>query len=509
MISVIALNRRATQTDSMRLLPSLFGVVLLVLLPSPASAQPPSPPPSATPITPAATGTAEIFARNWTRVESWRFFEPRPGGGDPDYTFVANRLLAGLRHTSRRHEFVGAVQYVQFGGLPERATGPGALGTGALYFDHNRRTDSRQIYVKALNLQLRQIGGRVDVRVGRMPYASGAEVSSGEAAIEAVKRMRLDSRLIGEFEWSLYQRAFDGVRADWDDRRQLHGTVVAFWPTQGGFEARAGRSLRDVRVLGGVLDVRPSPRFRHTQAQAFAWDYRDSRPVTGRPDNARRGARGVDVGVQTFGASLVGAYPTPTGRADAVAWLAVQTGHWYESRHRASAFALEAGHQWPGVPGRPWLRAGWNRASGDADPDDLEHGTFFPMLPTGRKYSLSASYAAMNLDDLFGQLVLRPRPDLVVRGDVHRLQLVERADLWYAGSGATRRAGTIFGYAGRSPGGGRALGVAWEASADWTLSPHWSINGYAGVIRGGEVVRATFGGERLRFAYIENVIQFP
>jgi hypothetical protein len=487
---------------------AVLAVLVVLLLPAPAPGQPPSSPPAS-----AAAGTTgqalTPFVRNWTRVESWSFFEPRPGGGDPEYTFVANRLLAGLRHTGRRHELVGALQYVQFAGLPERAIGPGALGTGALYFDHNRRTDSRQVFLKALNLQIRQIAGHVDVRIGRMPYASGAEVTSGDAGIEAVKRMRLDSRLVGEFEWSLYQRAFDGIRADWDDRRQLHGTLVAFWPTQGGFDERAGRSLRDVRVVGGVLDLRPSPRFRRTQAQIFAWDYRDSRPVTGRPDNARRPVGAADVGVQTFGASLVGAYPGATGRADVLAWLAVQTGDWYESRHRASAFALEAGHQWPAVPGRPWLRAGWNRASGDADADDAEHGTFFPMLPTGRKYSLSASYAAMNLDDVFGQLIVRPGPGVVVRADVHRLRLVERADLWYAGSGATRRAGTVFGYAGRVSGGGRSLGVAWEASADWALSPRWSINGYAGVIRGGDVVRATFAGDRLRFAYVENVIQFP
>jgi hypothetical protein len=486
-------------------LSSVFVVLLAALGGSPAHGQPPSPPASPTP---AATATFDGFARNWTRVESWSFFEPRSGGGDSDYTFIANRLLAGLRHASRRHELVGSVQYVQFGGLPERATGPGPLGTGGLYFDHNRRRDSRQLYLKALNLQIKDIAGHVTVRVGRMPYASGAEAASGDAGIEAVKRMRLDSRLVGEFEWSLYQRAFDGIRADWDDRRRWHATAVVFWPTQGGFEERAGRSLRDVRLLGGVLDRRPSPGFRRTQAQVFAWDYRDRRPVTGRPDNSRRGATGVDIAVQTFGASLAGAYPAGAGRADVLAWIALQTGDWYESRHRASALVLEGGHQWTAVPGRPWLRAGWNRASGDADSTDAEHGTFFPMLPTVRKYALSASYATMNLDDLFAQLIVRPRPALSLRADVHRLRLAERADLWYAGSGATRRSGTIFGYAGRSSGGGRSLGAALEGSADWTISPRWSIHGYAGVIRGGDVVRATFGGDRLRFAYVENVIQF-
>jgi hypothetical protein len=403
---------------------------------------------------------------------------------------------------------VGAVQYVQFGGLPSRASGPGALGTGALYFDHNRRTDSRQVYLKALNVQVKQLPGGFELRAGRMPYTSGAERASGDAGIEAVKRMRLDSRLVGEFEWSLYQRAYDGLRADWDDGRSVHATAVAFWPTQGGFDERAGRSLRDVRVIGGVLDLRPSVRVRRTQVQAFAWSYRDTRPVTGRPDNSGRAGRAADVHVHTFGGSLVGSYPAGRGRADVLGWLALQRGDWYESSHSAGAVAVEGGYQWPEVPGRPWLRGGWNRASGDGDPADGEHGTFFPMLPTGRKYALSASYAAMNLDDLFAQVIVRPARRVSLRADVHRLRLAEPADLWYAGSGATRRTGGIFGYAGRRSGGSRSLGTVWEGSADWTFSPRWSVNGYAGLIRGGEVVGASFAGRTLRFAYLENVVSF-
>lgn len=452
--------------------------------------------------------TFTAYARNWTRVESWSFFEPRPGGGDPDYTFIANRLLVGVRHSGPRHEVNAAVQYVQFGGLPETASGPGALGTGALYFDHNRRTDSRQVHLKAANVHLKKIGGALDVRAGRMPYTSGAEAPSGNPGIEAVKRMRLDSRLVGEFEWSLYQRAFDGVRVDWDDGSALHATGVAFWPTQGGFEERANRNLRDVRVLGGVFDVRPSSALPRTQVQAFVWNYRDTRPITGRPDNMFRPASGVDVDITTFGGSLVASYPTAAGAADVLAWIAVQTGDWYETSHGAAAFALEGGHQWTDVPGRPWVRGGWNRASGDDKADDDEHGTFFPMLPTGRKYSLSASYASMNMDDMFGQLIVRPARQVTVRADVHRLRLVDPADLWYAGSGATRREGGIFGYAGRRSGGGRSLGVAWEGSADWVLSPRWSINGYAGIIRGGDVVESIFRGRTLRFVYVENVIGF-
>jgi hypothetical protein len=465
-----------------------------------------APPPAATQGQPPAASTLTPILRNWTRVESWSFFEPRPPGGDPDYTFIANRLLAGLRHTAARYELVGAVQYVQFGRLPDDAIGPGPLGIGATYYDHSRRTDSHGVYLKALNVLLKQPVRGLDVRAGRMPYASGAEAASGDPAIEAVKRMRLDSRLVGEFEWSIYQRAFDGVRVDWDDRRSLHTTFAAFWPTQGGFEENAGHSLKDVRLLGGVVDVRPQ-KGRRVQTQAFAWSYRDTRPVAARPDNSGVRASAIDVNVTTFGGSLVGAFPMRRGRVDVLGWAALQRGDWYTDDHEAFAVALEAGHQWPAAPWRPWVRAGWNRASGDDSGADGTHETFFPLLPTARKYALSASYAFMNLDDLFAQLILRPSTAVTLRADVHRLDFVSAADLWYAGSGATRRSGTIFGYAGRRV-SGRDFGVVTEGSFDWTLSPRWSINGYAGIINGGDAIRGQFSGDRLRFAYVEHVIQF-
>jgi hypothetical protein len=130
------------------------------------------------------------------------------------------------------------------------------------------------------------------------------------------------------------------------------------------------------------------------------------------------------------------------------------------------------------------------------------------MLPTVRKYSLSATYSTMNLDDKFLQVIARPSTRVTLRGDLHWLDLAEAADLWYVGSGATQRSGTIFGYAGRRSGGAESFGTVLEGSADWTISPRWSVNGYLGWIRGGDVVRATFAGDRLTFAYLENVFQF-
>lgn len=124
-----------------------------------------------------------------------------------------------------------------------------------------------------------------------------------------------------------------------------------------------------------------------------------------------------------------------------------------------------------------------------------------------RKYSLSTVYSLMNLNDVLVQALLRPSPTLNVRVDLHRLDRATARDRWYTGSGATQRTGTTFGYAGRASSGATSLGTMLEGSADRAISRHWSVNGYVGVMKGGEVVRGTFGGDWLTFAYVESVVQ--
>jgi hypothetical protein len=477
--------------------PSLLVLLVVIAAAGPASAQQP----------PADTPPVRWQVRNTTRVESWSFFEPPPGGGDPDYTFIANRLFLGIGYRRPRVELEGAVQYVQFGNLPDDASGPGPLGTGALYFDHAGRTDSHQVYLRTAQARFRNIAPGLDVQVGRFGYASGGEAPSGDAKIEAVKRLRLDSRLIGEFEWSIYQRAFDGMRVD-VGRPQWRGTAAVFRPTQGGFEEQAGHPMNGLGVAAFTFTLRPGTAFANTDWQGFVYRYDDDRHVAARPDNTFQPADAVDVGITTFGTSLVGAYPAGRGQLDTLAWIVVQQGDWYGQDHSAAALAIEAGCQWPKARLRPWLRGGFFRSTGDSDPEDDEHGTFFQMLPTGRKYSLSTTYNLMNLTDVFGQALLRPHAEVGVRLDVHWLRLSEGADLWYSGSGATQRAGTTFGYAGRRSGGNTGLGTIVEGSADWTVSRHFSINGYLSWMRGGDVVRTTFAGRRLVFGYVETIVSF-
>lgn len=490
---------------------ALLTGVLIAGGPASSSAQPaaPAPPlPAATEPPPSPPSSWRVSAINVLRLESWRFFEPRPGGGDPDYAFLADRLRVDVRGHWPRVELTLAAQYVGMAGLPARATGPGALGSGALYFDQGGHLESsQQLYLRFASLRFPNLQPGLDVQVGRQGYTSGAEAPSGVPKIETVKRQRLDARLVGEFEWSIYQRAFDGVRLDLT-RPRWKATGVAFMPTQGGFARAAGPTMTEVVVAGGTISSRPSglpgPK---TQVQGFGWHYRDRRAVTQRPDNTGLTApAGAAIDVTTGGAVVVGAYPAGRGEADLLAWSAVQGGRWYGDDHRAFAVALEGGYQWAAAPWRPWLRAGLFHASGDGNPGDGRHGTFFPMVPTVRRFSQTTAYGTMNLRDVFVQAQARPRPALGLRLDVRRLALASSADLWYAGSGATLSNGAVFGYAGRRSNGSRRLGTSIEGSFDYAATPRVSFNAFAGRVAGGPVVTGTFAGKVLWFTYLESVV---
>lgn len=476
------------------------AVVLGFVLPHAAYAQARATPPSPEPIKGAAS--TSWYVRNTTRLESWDFFEPHPGGGDPTSRYVGDRLQIGLLRTAPRIDVQAAAQFVQLGWLPDDAFGPGPLGLGAVYYDHAEERHPGELYVKYLNMRFKDITPGLSVQLGRFGYTSGAEADSGVPKIEAVKRLRVDSRLLGEFEFAFFQRSFDGARLDYA-RPRAKATAAVFFPTQGGFEEDANHPMTGVRVVTGALTLAPGAPLASTEWQIFASRYDDDRYVTARPDNTGQTASRADVHVTTVGTTLAGAAAAGSGEIDALVWIALQTGGWYGSDHRAWAGSFEAGYQWNGAPARLWVRAGWLGASGDRHPADDRHGTFFQMLPTVRRHALSATYSQMNLHDLFGEVVARPTSRFTVRGEIHWLDLANAADRWYAGSGASQREGRLFGFAGRPSGGATRLGTVFEAALDVTLPAQWTIGGYVGRIAGGGVVTSQFDGDRLTFAFVE------
>jgi len=336
-----------------------------------------------------------------------------------------------------------------------------------------------------------------------MPYSSGFETVPSYHPVETLTRERVASRLIGNFEWSLYQRRFDGAQVD-VDRGRWHFTGGAFMPTQGGFEESTNLTMTKIQLGTAAAAYSTSS----SDSQAFAYAYRDRR--RGRKavvDNRLGDDAPVDVTIATVGGSHARVIALPSGEADVVAWGAAQFGDWYGLPHRAGSAVVEAGHRWPRASGRPWLRAGYAWASGDGVWNDGRHSTFFQMLPSSRKYALSSVYTHMNLRDAFAQLLIEPRR-FHARIEVHKVALASGEDLWYQGSGATSSGDRFFGFSGRFVNGETSLGTVLEGTIEMPIRKYWSVNAYAGVIRGGRAVKQIFTDKPLRLWSIENVIRF-
>ena len=455
-------------------------------------------PAGAQPAEPKVTGTIS----NVTRVESWSFFEPRIDSlalstdptGDPDYTYIGDRAELGVLVQGDRFDLSGAFNYVRLENLPTNAIGPGGFGAGAFYFAATGVRYSYQLYLGELTVRVKSRDRRQVLSLGRLVLPESRNT---------LVRERLDGRVLGNFEWSLYQRRFDGARVD-VDRGRWHFTAGAFMPTQGGFEESTNLTMTKIQV-GTAAAGYSTPA---SDSQVFTYSYRDRRRgLKAVVDNRLGNDAPVDVTIATVGGSHARVVALPSGEADVVAWGAAQFGDWYALPHRAGSAVVEAGHRWSRAAGRPWLRAGYTWASGDSVWDDGRHTTFFQMLPSSRKYALSSAYAHMNLRDAFAQLLIEPRR-FNARIEVHKVALASGEDLWYQGSGATSSDDRFFGFSGRFANGETSLGTVLEGTIEMPIRKYWSVNAYAGVIWGGRVVTQRFTDRPLRLWSIENVIRF-
>ena len=438
-----------------------------------------------------------------TRVESWSYFQPRVDllalsvdpVGDPDYTFIGDRAELGVHVDGSRFDLSGSFNYVRIENLPTDAIGPGGFGPGAFYFAAARVRYSYQLYLGELTARLKSGDRRRSLTIGRMPFESGTS--------NPLVRDRIDSRLIGNFEHSLYQRRFDGARADLE-RGRWRFSAGAFMPTQGGYEESTNLTMTRIR-LGVASATRVS---NSAESQAFVYAYRDKRKGSmAVVDNRFIADRPPDITITSFGASHARVLNTAAGEVDIVGWGVAQRGDWYELPHRAGSATLEGGHRWTRAAWRPWLRAGYLWASGDGQWNDGTHTTFFQMLPSSQKYALSAVYTQMNVRDAFAQLLLEP-PRLHARIEVHKLALASGDDLWYQGSGATASGDRFLGFAGRFADGNTSLGTVVEGTINVPIKTYWSVDAYAGAIWGGDVVRRSFTSKPLTMWSIENVLRF-
>ena len=232
----------------------------------------------------------------------------------------------------------------------------------------------------------------------------------------------------------------------------------------------------------------------------FAVAMRDARGLV-KPDNRPLAVRSADrsaIEVTSVGGHLLQLMPSRSGPFDFAAWGAAQLGHWGTQPHRAWAADFEAGWQPCGLPWRPWLRLGLFASSGDDDPSDDTHGTFFQTLATPRLYARFPFYNLTNVRDLSASVSVRPAPRLTLRADVRSVGVGSTADGWYQGSGPYDRAS--FGIAYRPSAGERTIATLLDLSADLQLSRRWSIAAYGSVAPAGPVIGDLSAG---RFGFLE------
>jgi len=295
-------------------------------------------------------------------------------------------------------------------------------------------------------------------------------------------------------------RSFDGIHASVGPPSS-NLAVMGGFPTRGVFDVRGSDTLEDVKTLYAA-GTWSGPR---SDLRLFGIWYEDSRNAVVKADNRPAAARAADrapVRVTTLGGHYLRQFPSAAGTGDLLLWAAGQFGSWGGLDHEAIAFAAEAGWQPKGLPWKPWFRGGYFHGSGDGDPADGKHETFFPVLPTPRIYARFPFYTNANLNDAFGQILLRPEPRVTVRADVHRLWLANRGDAWYAGGGAFQPAPS-FGYAGRPSGGSDDLGTLLDLSVDYQWRPSTTLSFYLAQAFGGRVVRNIYGGRDASLAYVE------
>lgn len=449
------------------------------------------------------------------RLEGWNWFAD--GTAQNDYAFVHSILHLRIGHNGGHIDWLAELAQTSVLGAPENAIAAapqGQLGLGASYFAANSRSrNAAYVFPSRAFVRFHGMGRNegTSFTLGRFTFVDGLEVVSRNPTLQWLKQNRIAHRLIGDFGFSVTGRSADGAKFS-ANKGRANITVAGARPTRGVFQVD-GLGELDIGWQYGAVTV-PFLSGRNVgELRVFGIGYQDFRAVAKTDNNVLTILRlpgfvhHADINIGTFGFDYLHALHTDhSGIFDFLLWTAGQAGSWGAQQHRAGAAAAELGWQ-PGTKWNPWFRAGYFIGSGDGNPADNRHNTFFPLLPTPRIYARFPFYNEMNNGDASAAVVLQPSAKVKLRSDFHALSLTSRNDLWYLGGGAFDP--NTFGYAGRPSGGFRKLANVWDLSADTVLTPHWRFNFYYAHAWTGAVIRNIYpkaGGAD--FGYVESIVSF-
>ena len=464
-------------------------------------------------VTPIKLGNITFSGSLRSRVYFWDWFEPTAGNND--YQYSGNILRLGLSQKLDSWDWDAEFAVPILLGMPSNATGTGpqqgALGLGANYASANSGAQNAAlIFPKQLFIRLDGIGGnkRHSLQIGRFEFLDGSELVPANATLAALKRDRVAQRLIGPFGFSDVGRSFDGTHYVYGTKRD-NFTFVGAVPTRGVFQVD-GWGWNRVG-FGYAAYTHEWGHGRHAaDTRLFFIEYDDFRHIL-KTDNRPLAVRRTDLAnirIDTFGGNTLHAFTTPHGTFDALLWGALQTGRWGVQTQGAAAVDVEGGFQPKALPKlKPWVRGGFTYGSGDGNPNDNRHETFFQLLPTPRPYARFPFYNMMNMEDSYGILLLRPHTKVTISSEFHSLRLSAVNDLWYSGGGVFQP--WTFGYTGRSTSGRRSLGNLYDTGVEYRASSGLVLTGYIGFTQGLAAMRQIYpAGKNGTFGYLELLKRF-
>lgn len=463
---------------------NIFASLFLLVIAAAAAAQEPE-------TTPIKTGDVTFSGSVRERYEVWNWFETATGNNL--YSFSGTVVRFGFSqkhdHYDWNIEFLAPILL----GLPDHAVNPaplGQYGLGGSYFAANDKHQNAA-FINPKQVFIRFKGEHTSLRLGRFEFTDGSEVKPKDPTLAALKADHIGQRLIGNFGYSDVLRSLDGAQFAYSSVR-WNFTAVSAIPTRGVFQID-GWGLVKTPVTYVALTNQAELGQSHAEWRLFGIYYNDERNIV-KTDNRPASVRATDLGdisIGTYGGHIIVATPTKSGTFDLLGWGAIQSGKWGKLTQRSYAGAIELGWQ-PvfATSVRPWVRGGYYYASGDNDPTDNKHGTFFAVLPTPRVYARFPFFNFMNNTDAFVEVMLRPGKSLQIRGDVHRLWLSNRNDLWYSGGGAFQP--WTFGFNGRPSNGAHSLATLCDISSDYTWKHAISLGLYFGYAVGGDVIKKIY-----------------
>lgn len=457
-----------------------------------------------------------VISGSWrVRAEAYDWFEAPPANNS--YGYVDSLLRVNILLPKKTFDLDLELTQPSILGVPDDAVAagtPGQLGLGASYYVSNdKQRYAASIFPSKLFVRFKGLGGKDENRltIGRFEFVEGTEPGTKDKTLGTLKTMRIAHRLIGNFGWSTNPRNEDGVSGSFELPGNGNFTFAAARPTRGVFQMD-GLGELDVAWQYGAFTKPFTFKNGASELRVFGIGYQDMRAVAktdNRPAALRSGLdRFENINIGTFGANYLHVINTKdAGKFDFLFWGVGQFGTWGLQDQRAGAASVEVGWQPKSTMLKPWFRAGYFIGSGDGNPNDNTHNTFFQILPTPRWYSRYPFYNMQNNQDLSATVILRPGTKWNIRSELHNLNLASRNDLWYQGGGAFQP--RTFGYTGRASGGKKSLGNMWDASLDYQITSKFGIGFYFANVWGGDVMKAIYPtGNDSKFGYTEFTYKF-